>query len=223
MNDNYSLPVFIDSKKLEFVDSPNPMVRRKRFELFGGQESGRVTSIVEYLPNSKFHQHPHPQGEEILVLQGVFSDESGDYPEGSYLLNPEGFVHAPFSKDGCLILVKLRQAPGTDRQHIAKQTLNAEWQTFADYQLVQLHNDLKYQEEAYLVKLNGKLELKDIVKSCNENQLFEIFVLKGNLEFKQPMDKDCWGRMLLTEAVQHSLTGDATVYLKFGHLRPDIS
>ncbi|KAJ3318825.1 hypothetical protein HDV06_007006 [Boothiomyces sp. JEL0866] len=221
MNDNYSLPVFIDSKQMEFANSPNPMVRRKRFELFGSQESGRVTTIVEYLPNSKFHRHPHPQGEEILVLDGIFSDETGDYPTGSYLLNPEGFVHAPYSKEGCLILVKLRQAPGTDREHIAKQTWNSEWQQFNEYQLIELHSDSKYKEEAYLIKMGGKLDLKDIAKAYTEKQLFEIFVLDGNIVFKQNLDKHCWGRMLLSQALDYVISGNGTIYIKFGHLCPD--
>jgi len=70
----------------------------------------------------------HPQGEEILVLDGVFSDEHGDWPAGTYLLNPEGFRHAPFSRGGCLLFVKLRQFPGKDRRHVAKKTHNMPWQ-----------------------------------------------------------------------------------------------
>lgn len=65
---------------------------------------------MRYEPNSKFSQHDHPEGEEVLVLDGVFSDEHGDWPKGTFLLNPEGFRHAPFSKDGFVLFVKLRQA-----------------------------------------------------------------------------------------------------------------
>ena len=50
-----------------------------------------------------FSTHPHPHGEEILVLEGVFSDEHGDYPAGTYLRNPPGSQHAPYSKEGCVI------------------------------------------------------------------------------------------------------------------------
>ena len=64
---------------------------------------------MRFAEGASFAAHDHPEGEEILVLDGVFSDERGDWPEGSYLLNPEGFQHAPFSVEGCLLFVKLRQ------------------------------------------------------------------------------------------------------------------
>src|SRR3546814_19133756 len=70
--------------------------------------------------------HGHPQGEGILVLDGVFSDEHGDYPAGTFLLNPAGFRHAPFSEDGCILFVKLCQFPGEGREHLAIDTTSAE-------------------------------------------------------------------------------------------------
>jgi anti-sigma factor ChrR (cupin superfamily) len=45
-------------------------------------------------------------GEEILVLEGTFQDEFGDYPEGTWLRNPHMSSHQPFSREGCLIYVK---------------------------------------------------------------------------------------------------------------------
>lgn len=98
--------------EMDWAPSPSPTVWRKRLEHRGPAESGRVTSVVRYDPGSRFPLHEHPEGEEILVLEGVFSDEHGDYPAGSYLLNPEGFSHAPFSEPGCVLFVKLRQYAG---------------------------------------------------------------------------------------------------------------
>jgi anti-sigma factor ChrR (cupin superfamily) len=86
-----------------------------------------VTSVVRYEPGATFPTHDHPDGEEIFVLEGVFSDEHGDWPTGTYLLNPEGFRHAPFSRDGCILFVKLRQFPGHDRKHVALQTTDLDW------------------------------------------------------------------------------------------------
>lgn len=102
--------------------SPSPTVERKRLELDGPQEAGRVTSVVRYLPGSDFNVHEHPDGEEILVLDGVFTDASGDFPQGTFILNPQGFSHAPSSKDGCLLLVKLRQFPGLKRRQVRVNT-----------------------------------------------------------------------------------------------------
>ena len=73
-------------------------------------------------PGSRFPAHDHPEGEEILVLEGVFSDEHGDWPAGTFLLNPEGFRHAPFSDPGCVLFVKLRQFDGRGRKHVVVDT-----------------------------------------------------------------------------------------------------
>ena len=109
---------FADTSRMEWAPSPSGSVWRKRMHLVGPPESGQVTSVVRYEPRSTFHAHDHPEGEEILVLEGVFSDEHGDWPAGTYLLNPEGFRHAPFSREGCTLLVKLRQFPGRERRHV---------------------------------------------------------------------------------------------------------
>ncbi len=119
--------VVVDTTRLDWTSSPGPGVERKRLYRVGPAESGRVSSLVRYLPGARFPVHDHPEGEEILVLEGVFSDEHGDWPAGTYLMNPEGFRHAPFSEEGCLIFVRLRQAPGCDRQHVVRRTSELEW------------------------------------------------------------------------------------------------
>jgi anti-sigma factor ChrR (cupin superfamily) len=128
INGDLSRRVVVNSRELPWTPSPSGTVWRKRLHLVGPAESGQVTSIVRYEPSSTFPAHDHPGGEEILVLEGVFSDEHGDWPAGTYLLNPEGFRHAPFSRPGTVIFVKLRQFPGHERVHIAFDTQRAPWQ-----------------------------------------------------------------------------------------------
>jgi anti-sigma factor ChrR (cupin superfamily) len=123
-----SLRVVVDTKPMTWKASPSGSVWRKRLHLVGPAESGQVTSLVRYQEHSQFPPHGHPDGEEILVLSGVFSDEHGDWPAGSYLLNPEGFRHAPYSGGGCLLFVKLRQYPGMDRRHVAVNTDTVSWE-----------------------------------------------------------------------------------------------
>lgn len=65
------------------------------------------TALVRWAPGTEFHAHQHLGGEEILVLEGVFQDEFGDYPAGTWLRNPHGSTHTPFSREGCLIYVKV--------------------------------------------------------------------------------------------------------------------
>ncbi len=85
---------------------------------------------MRYEPRSKFPAHDHPDGEEILVLEGVLSDEHGDWPAGTFLLNPEGFRHAPFSKPGCVLFVEAsrRQFAGRGRRHVVVDTGGLAWE-----------------------------------------------------------------------------------------------
>ena len=128
INGDLSVTAVADTRSMAWTPSPSRTVWRKRVHLVGPPESGQVTSVVRYEPGATFPAHDHPGGEEILVLEGVFSDEHGDWPAGTYLLNPEGFRHSPFSREGCMLLVKLRQFPGRDRRHIAVDTAALDWQ-----------------------------------------------------------------------------------------------
>jgi anti-sigma factor ChrR (cupin superfamily) len=65
------------------------------------------TSLVRWAPGTHFAPHRHMGGEEILVLEGVFQDEFGVYPAGTWIRSPDGSVHKPFSEAGCLIYVKV--------------------------------------------------------------------------------------------------------------------
>ena len=132
INGDLSIRVSADTQAMEWSASPSGTVWRRRVHRVGPAESGQVTSVVRYEPGASFPSHDHPDGEEILVLDGVFSDEHGNWPRGTYLLNPEGFRHAPFSGEGCLIFVKLRQYPGTDRQHVVTRTDDMNWQATSE-------------------------------------------------------------------------------------------
>ncbi len=112
--------------ELPWVDSPAAGVQRKLLERDGG-EVARATSIVRYAPDSQFKSHPHDAGEEILVLEGVFSDEHGDYGPGTYLRNPPGSSHAPFSREGCTLFVKLRYHDAADLARVVVDTRTATW------------------------------------------------------------------------------------------------
>jgi anti-sigma factor ChrR (cupin superfamily) len=128
INGDLSVRVAVDTAAMEWSPSPSGSVWRKRVHLVGPSEAGQVTSVVRYEPHSKFHAHDHPDGEEIFVLDGVFSDEHGDWPAGTFLLNPEGFRHAPFSEHGCVLFVKLRQFAGRERRHVAFDTNQLAWE-----------------------------------------------------------------------------------------------
>jgi len=66
----------------------------------------RHTALVRWAPGTRFNPHRHYGGEEIYVLEGVFEDEFGRYPAGTWLRSPHLSAHCPFSIEGCTILVK---------------------------------------------------------------------------------------------------------------------
>ncbi len=139
LNMDFSKRVVIDTNQASWVASPMKGVWRKPLAREDA-ERGHATSIVRYEAGASFSAHDHPLGEEILVLDGIFSDETGDYPAGTYFRNPEGFRHAPFSKDGCVLLVKLHQFQKDDSHHVSIDTNTTSWQPgIGGLQVMPLH------------------------------------------------------------------------------------
>jgi anti-sigma factor ChrR (cupin superfamily) len=105
-----------------WTPSPEAGVERVMLDRVG-DEVAVATSIVRYRSGSRFARHVHERGEEFFVLDGVFQDEHGDYPAGTYVRNPPGTSHAPFSEPGCLLFVKLRQfLPGDSAEVVIDTT-----------------------------------------------------------------------------------------------------
>ena len=115
------------AKDQHWVKSPADGVSRIHLER-EATESGHTTSFVKFEEGSYFPEHVHTQGEEIYVLEGVFSDENGDYPAGTYLRNPPGSRHKPFTKEGCTIFVKLEQFQKDDTKHVVVRPEERQWQ-----------------------------------------------------------------------------------------------
>ena len=116
----------VNSGQLDWIASPQSQVQRRLLARDGG-EVARATSIVRYAPGARFTAHLHALGEEILVLEGTLSDELGDYGPGSYLKNPPGSSHAPFSVGGCTLFVKLRHLQPQDSERVVVDTRRARW------------------------------------------------------------------------------------------------
>jgi anti-sigma factor ChrR (cupin superfamily) len=74
----------VDSTALPWDDSPSPLLKGGLLERNGG-EVARATSVVRYALGARFDGHRDDMGEEILVLEGTLSDESGTYGPGTYL------------------------------------------------------------------------------------------------------------------------------------------
>lgn len=139
LNMEFDKRLVLQTQNMPWQNSPAAGVLRKPLER-SLPESGHVSSIVRYEKGSSFNEHPHPLGEEIFVLEGTFSDEFGDYPKGSYLRNPPGSTHAPFSTDGCELFVKLNQFHEQDLKPVFINTQKAAWlQGMGGLQVMPLH------------------------------------------------------------------------------------
>jgi anti-sigma factor ChrR (cupin superfamily) len=117
INGNFDQRVVVHASEMPWAPSPIHGVDRRALDRVG-DEVARATSIVKYAPESQFPSHHHTGGEEFLVLDGIFQDEHGSFPAGSYVRNPPTSFHTPSSKSGCVIFVKLWQFDLQDRAHI---------------------------------------------------------------------------------------------------------
>ncbi len=125
-NANHNLRAVADTANMKWETSEAGGVLRKRLERIDAKPEP-VTTIVRYQANSAFPAHQHIKGEEIFVLEGTFSDNHGHYEAGSYLRNPAGTSHSPFSQDGCTIFVKLQQFQENDLKQVYIQTYQQQW------------------------------------------------------------------------------------------------
>lgn len=220
LNGDLAARVVVDASTLPWTASPSGTVWRRRLHHVGARESGQVTSIVRYEPGSTFPAHDHPGGEEILVLEGVFSDEHGDWPAGTYLLNPEGFRHAPSSREGCLLFVKLRQFPGPDRRHVAIDTRTLPWTIEAGRELRQLYSQEGYSDHDYLERWRAEAPPGERTYSLGA----ELLVLGGSFEDEHGRyGERTW--MRLPRHFRHTprTTAGCEVYVKeggFAYLHP---
>ncbi|MEM9529393.1 MAG: cupin domain-containing protein [Pseudomonadota bacterium] len=216
INGDLTQRVSVDTETLAFTPSPSGTVWRKRVHLVGPPEAGQVTSLVRYQPDSSFPAHDHPEGEEILVLEGVFSDEHGDWPAGTYLLNPEGFRHAPFSKPGCLLLVKLRQFPGIDREHVVIASDQLSWEETSQ---PGISSKPLYQQAGFSDQVSLERWAPGAAAARRFPDGVEYFVLEGSLEDEAgSYSQRSWLRLPAGASHQPMSSTGCTLYVKTGGL-----
>ncbi len=216
LNMDRSKRVVLETTSMPWEASPAAGVMRKKLEREAA-ESGQVTSVVRYEAGSRFKPHLHPAGEEILVLDGIFEDEHGAYPAGSYLRNPPGSSHAPGSTPGCVLLVKLNMIARDDAVTLRKDTGGERWLPgqLDGLWLKPLH--AHRDEQTRLVRFDAGASASHHEHPRGE----EIFVLEGVLED----DFGCysagtWLRAPPGSAHRPTSSGGCTVWVKSGHIDP---
>lgn len=205
---DFTQRVVVHSAHQEWIPSPVHGVDRRMLDRIGG-EVARATSIVRFAPEATFSAHVHTGGEEFIVLEGVFRDEHGKYPAGTYVRNPPTSSHTPGSDGGCTIFVKLWQFDPDDRSQF-RVDMNA---TAKDGSAI-LHQD--DDETVTFHKLEAGADLSAELPGGGE-----VLVLAGSLtESDDALVKGSWLR-LPEGAVIAAKAGPegATIWMKTGHIR----
>ena len=213
LNMQFDRRVMIDTNDRPWQPSPVSGVWRKPLAREEA-ERGHATSIVRYDPGASFPRHGHPLGEEILVLDGVFSDEHGNFGAGTYFRNPPGSSHAPFSNEGCVLLVKLHQFLPDDLAQVCIETPRADWLPGeANLHVIPLHEFAA--ERVELVKWQAGARSRPCRHAGGE----EIFVLSG--ELKDELGTYPTGTWLRNPPMsEHSRYAEqeTVIWVKTGHL-----
>ena len=218
LNSDLMQRAMVDSASLSWLASPSSGIARRMLERDGGEMAHRATTIVRYQSGSSFSEHTHDLGEEFIVLDGVFSDESGDYGAGMYVRNPPGSRHRPFTREGCQIFVKLRQFSPTDSNVVRIDTQATAWlQTELEGQWVMplYRRDGSDPEYVSLLKCSPGVRFKRHGHPGGE----ELLVLEGSLADEYGhYPKGTWLRNPAGSSHQpYSLDG-CILYMKTGHL-----
>ncbi len=214
LNADFSKNVVVDTNAMPWDDSPMVGIHRRKLDRIG-DEVARATSLVKYGPQSYFSPHTHGGGEEFLVLEGTFSDEHGDYPVGSYVRNPIGTSHKPYSDEGCVIFVKLHQFDERDTAQFSIETKAAEFLpgTAPGLSVLPLHNFEG--ESCALVRWEPGTIFNPHAHWGGE----EIFVLKGTFSDENgDYPAGTWIRSPHLSR-HHPFSKDGClIYVKTGHL-----
>jgi anti-sigma factor ChrR (cupin superfamily) len=199
-----------------WTKSPAAGVERMMLDRIG-DEVARATSLVRFAPNSHFAPHNHDGGEEFLVMDGVFSDDSGDYPAGSYIRNPIGTRHQPFTHQGCTIFVKLHQFDAADQTPVHINTKTAAFRPgmVAGLSFLPLHSTLN--ENVAMVRWAPGTRFTPHAHWGGE----EIFVVEGTFQDEHgDYPAGSWLRSPHQSRHQPWSNDGCLIYVKTGHLYP---
>ena len=214
LNADLSRSATIDSAALAWVASPMVGVERRMLER-DGDEVARATFLVRYAPGSAFSPHTHGAGEEFLVLEGVFSDETGDFPAGFYVRNPPGSRHTPASAPGAVIPVKLRQMPPEETAPVRLDTRDpALWRDLGQGWREAVLFDAPWERMVMLHLAPGHAGATETWPRG-----VELFVVEGDLVIDGTAHRaGAWLRLPAGSGVRLASQGGALLYRKTGHL-----
>lgn len=214
---DFSERVLIPGGTGTWTPSPQAGVERIMLDRIGA-EKARATSLVRYAPQSVFPAHSHPGGEEILVLYGVFSDETADFPAGWYMRNPPGSSHRPSSAQGAVIFVKLWQMSEDEIEPVRIDTRQEDIWTPCTFgaECVLFANAT---ERVVLARVKAGATFEPDASSGAEMLLVSGSVSVGDAGHSRVLEQGTWWR--LPPGDRYAVRGcgtDAVLYVKTGHL-----
>ncbi len=213
INMDFDQRVTINTNECSWVITPKRGVWRKKLERESA-EKGHATSIVRYNPGTSFEPHGHPNGEEILVLEGTFSDEYGDYKKGCYIRNSPGSRHTPFSKEGCILFVKLNQFLPSDTAQVCIDTSQHPWMAGQGHLQVMPLHEFKGEHVA-LVKWPAREHFQPHTHFGGE----EIYVISGELNDEHgSYPAGTWLRNPHMSQHDPFVKVETMIFVKTGHL-----
>jgi quercetin dioxygenase-like cupin family protein len=215
LNSNFTARAAVHAGRLDWTPSPIPGVDRRMLDRVG-EEVARATSIVRYAPGSRFSPHTHGGGEEFLVLDGVFRDEHGDFPAGSYIRNPPTTSHTPGSEPGCTIFVKLWQFDPDDRTGVRLDTTSGAYAPApgrAGVDVMPLHENAR--EQVRLERWASRAMVELAVPGG-----IELLVIDGGFtEGGETFETQSWLRLPAGATLQATAAPQGClVWVKVGHL-----
>jgi len=218
LNTDFDKRVVVHAARIPWQPSPIPGVERRMLDRIGG-EIARATSLVRYAVGSRFSPHVHGGGEEFFVLEGVFQDEHGDFPTGTYVRNPPTSSHTPGSAPGCVIFVKLWQFDLDDRRHVRIDTNQASFVPGErpGVEILPLFKDAK--EDVRLERWKAGASIEHDAPNG-----LELLVLRGTLvEQADHLTEYSWLRLPRGGRLAATAGEDgALVWIKSGHLGQEI-
>lgn len=215
LNGDFTKRVVMHGDDLPWQDSPMKGVSRRMLDRIG-DEVARATTIVRYDPGSHFSSHVHTGGEEFIVLEGIFQDEHGDFPAGSYIRNPPMSKHTPGSEPGCVIMVKLWQFDLADRTQIRIDM--GKIGRVADGERPGVEVTPLFKDQREDVRLEYWAPGAEIRFAADGGA--ELFVLEGGFsEHGDVLHRHSWLRVPINGMIDAKTGADgAKVWIKTGHL-----
>ena len=178
LNTNLDEILALQTDDMEWEKIPDTPVWRKRLDCIDDAKTGRETSLVRMEPGSVLPAEQLSDRMEILVRNGTYSDEHGEYPAGTYILNPPGFKHTPSSKQGCELYVQKRRGFSANSGRVVIDPNKSKWAPRFTGKMLRLYEDDAVREEMHI----GLMPAGQVGADHGHPGGEEVLILEGEMK-----------------------------------------